>query len=276
MRERPPLFTGFTPAAHRGASGEFPENTIEAFRRAREIMPGCLLETDARVTRDGAVILAHDELLEMKTNGSGPVGRAALEEIRALDAGHTATPDGGETFPFRGRGFRIPLLTEALEAFPDARFSIDIKDRDLAAAERVLSRVIEQGAAKRVIIGSFHDSTMKFVRNTYPGIITSFSRNDILAFMATRRLRRAPARSWGGAMLIPEFIGGGEYECRGDRATRGFRIITRGLICDAHRFGIPVLAWTINRPENMRRLIEWGIDGIVTDRIDLLKQVMDD
>jgi glycerophosphoryl diester phosphodiesterase len=269
------LFTGFTPAAHRGASSEFPENTIEAFRRAQEIIPGCLLETDVRLTRDGAIIISHDELLELKTDGTGAVGNATRDKIRDLDAGYAVTFDGGKNYPFRGRGFRIPLLSEALETFPHARFSIDIKDRDLGAAERVVSMVIEKGAAGRVIIGSFHDRTMRFVRKNFPCLITSFSRNDILKFMATRKLRRRiPARNSGDAMLIPEFIGGGNYEYLGRGATRGVRIISRGLIRDAHRLGMPVLAWTINRPDNMRRLIEWGIDGIVTDHIDLLKGVM--
>jgi glycerophosphoryl diester phosphodiesterase len=271
------FFAGFTSAAHRGASRQFPENTIEAFRRALEIMPGCLLETDVRLTGDGAIIMIHDELLELKTSGSGPVGKASLDEIRSLDAGYAVTFDGGHSYPFRGRGFRLPLLAEALEAFPHARFSIDIKDRDLGAAERVVSAIVKAGALRRVIIGSFHDRTMRFVRNTFPGVITSFSRNDILKFIATRKFRgRGTARRSGEAMLVPEFIGGGTYEYLGKGATRGVRIITRGLIRDAHRRGIPVLAWTINLPENMRRLIEWGIDGIVTDHIDLLKQVMAD
>ncbi len=269
-----PFFSGFTPAAHRGASGQFPENTIEAFRRAQEIIPGCLLETDVRLTGDGAIIIIHDEMLEMKTNGFGPVGKADLDEIRALDAGYTATFDGGQSHPFRGKGYRLPLLAEALEAFPHARFSVDIKDHDLGAAERVVSLVMEMGAARRVIIGSFHERTMRFVRKNFREIITSFSRNDILGFIATRKFRRrSPARR-GAAMLMPEFIGGGQYEYMGKGATRGVRVITRGLIGDAHRWGVPVLAWTINRPDNMRRLIEWGIDGIVTDHIDLLKKVM--
>ncbi len=271
----PPFFSGFTPAAHRGASSQFPENTLEAFRRAQEIMPGCLLETDVRLTGDGAVIMIHDELLEMKTDGSGPVGKASLFDVRALDAGYAVTFDGGRSYPFRGRGFKIPLLSEALEAFPHARFSIDIKDHDLAAAVRVVSMIIEQGASQRIIIGSFHDRTMRFVRKKFNGVITSFSRNDIFRFLATRKFRRkAPARRSGEAMLIPEFFGGGHYEYLGKGATRGVRIITRSLINDAHRRGIPVLAWTINRPDNMRRLIEWDIDGIVTDHVDLLKKVM--
>ncbi len=269
------FFTGFTPAAHRGASGQFPENTIEAFRRAQEIVPGCLLETDVRLTRDGAIIMMHDESLEVKTGGSGPVGKATLDEIRALDAGHAITFDGGRSFPFRGMGCRIPLLSEALDAFPAARFSIDIKDRDLGAADRVMSLIMEKCASRRVIIGSFHDRTMRHVRKKYAGIMTSFSRNDILKFLASRKLRgRGTRRRNGEAMLVPEFIGGGNYEYLGKGATRGVRIITRGLIRDAHRRGIPVLAWTINRPGNMRRLIEWGVDGIVTDHIDVLKEVM--
>ncbi len=270
-----PFFAGFTPTAHRGASRQYPENTIEAFRRALEVLPGCLLETDVRLTGDGAIIMIHDEMLELKTSGSGPVGKATIDEIRSLDAGHAVTFDGGQSYPFRGRGFRIPLLSEALQAFPRARFSIDIKDRDLDAAERVVSLIVKEGALRRVIIGSFHDRTMRFVRKKFPGIITSFSRNDILKFIATRKFRRrATARLGGVAMLVPEFMGGGTYEYLGKGVTRGARIITRGLIQDAHRNGIPVLAWTINRPDNMRRLIEWGIDGIVTDHIDLLKQVM--
>ena len=83
-----------------------------------------------------------------------------------------------------------------------------------------------------------------------------------------------PARCAGAAMLVPEIAGGRSYEYIGRGATGGVRVITRRLIRAAHRRGIPVLAWTINRPDNMRRLIEWGIDGIVTDRIDLLKDVM--
>lgn len=269
-----PFFSGFIPAAHRGASSQFPENTMEAFRGAQDILPGCLLETDVRLTRDGSIVMMHDELLEMKTNGAGPVGTAAPDRIRVLDAGYNVSFDGGATFPFRGQGYRIPFLPEVLDAFPDARFSIDIKDRGLSAAERVVSMVMEKGAAKRVIIGSFHDRTMAFVRKKFPGLVTSFTRNDTLRFMALRKLPGGRPALRGDAMLIPEFIGGGQYEYQGKGATRGMRIITRGLIGDAHRRGIPVLAWTINRPENMERLIRWGVDGIVTDRIDLLKEVM--
>ena len=273
----PVFFTGFTPASHRGASRQFPENTLDAFRRALEILPGSLIETDVRLTADGAVIVIHDEMLDHNTNGAGPVRDTALGGIRALDAGYGITFDGGESFPFRGRGFRIPLLSEALVAFPNAKFSIDIKDNEFDAAEKVMDIIKEKGAAARVIMGSFHDRIVRLVRKKYGGMFTSFSKNEVIRFLAAQKLRVSRLiQLRGDAMLIPEFVGGAGHEYQGKGPARGFRVITPGLIGAAHRRGIPVLAWTINRPENMRRLIGWGIDGIVTDRIDALKEVMAD
>ncbi|OHD63158.1 MAG: hypothetical protein A2176_11470 [Spirochaetes bacterium RBG_13_51_14] len=265
---------GFTPGAHRGASHQYPENTLEAFRRAREILPGCLIETDVRQTGDGRIVVIHDELLNPTTNGTGPVRGVTLAQIQRLDAGFGVTFDGGGNYPFRGRGYRIPLLSEALDAFPDAKFSIDIKDRDLDAAARVISIIQEKRAAGRIIVGSFHERVIRFVRKRYHDAVTSFSKYDALRFLALRKCGCAGMIRWrGDALLVPEFIGGGTYEYEG-RDTRGVRIITTGLIDEAHRRGIPILAWTINRPDNMRRLIEWGINGVITDHIELLKEVM--
>jgi len=276
--DRPAVFfTGFTPAAHRGASYQFPQNTLDAFRRAQEVLPGCLIETDVRMTVDGAIVVFHDETLDHTTNGAGPLRGVTLGEIRLLDAGHGITFDGGRSFPFRGKGFRIPLLSEALDAFPCVKFSIDIKDNDFAAAERVIEIITERNAGVRVIAGSFHDRIVRFVREHDRMPFTSFCKNEVIRFLAAQKLGLSRLmRAGGDAMLIPEFAGGAHYEYMGRGLTGGVRIITPGLIGAAHRRGIPVLAWTINRPENMRRLIGWGVDGIVTDRIDILKRVMSD
>lgn len=268
------FFRGFTPAAHRGASREFPENTLEAFRRAREILPGCLLETDVRRTGDGAIVVIHDEMLELKTNGVGRVGDWPTAELLSLDAGYNITFDGGATYPFRGRGHRIPLLSEALSAFPGARFSIDIKDRDADAAREVVMIIAQHRASDRVIVGSFYDTVIRYVRKNFPHILTAYSRNETLRLLAARALGIPVFRKRGDALMVPEIAGGRACEQGGEGNGRGMRVITRRLIRAAHRRGIPVLAWTINRPENMRRLIDWGIDGIVTDRIDLLEEVM--
>jgi glycerophosphoryl diester phosphodiesterase len=269
------FFTGFTPAAHRGASHQFPENTLDAFRRAGEILPGCLIETDVRRTRDGAIVMIHDEILNHNTNGTGTVRDRTLDEIRALDAGYGITFDGGVSFPFRGRGYRIPLLSETLDLFPGVKFSIDIKDNEFDAADKVMDIIKEKNAAGRAIMGSFHDRIVRFVRKNYSGVLTSFYNNEVIRFLVAQKLKVPRLiRLQGHAMLIPEFVGGVSYEYQGKGATRGVRVITPGLIDAAHRRGIPVLAWTINRPDNMRRLIDWGVDGIVTDRIDILKEVM--
>lgn len=271
------FFNRFTPSAHRGASRQFPQNTLDAFRRAQEILPGCLIETDVRMTRDGAVVVIHDEMLDHNTSGTGPVRGMALDVIRDLDAGFGITFDGGISFPFRGKGFRIPLLSEALDAFPGARFSIDIKDNDFAAAEKVMKILRERNAGVRVIVGSFHDRIVQFVRRHDAVWYTSFCKNEVIRFLVAQKLGVSRLmRVKGDGMLIPEFAGGSHYEYMGKRSTGGMRIITPGLIGAAHRRGIPVLAWTVNRPDNMSRLIEWGIDGIVTDRIDILKEVMAD
>lgn len=272
-----PLFLsgGFVPAAHRGASLEFPENTIEAFRRAREIITGCMLETDARMTADGRIVLMHDALLDTKTGGSGPVRSARLDEILSLDAGHGITFDGGASFPFRGRGFRIATLAGFLKAFPDAAASVDIKDNDRAAADRIIAEIKNAGAENRILIGSFHRGVMKHVRRHHPEISTSFSTHDTIHILVRHRLRVGLNKPWkGAALLAPEFSGRGIPEYNGGAGFQGLRVITPGLIQGAHEAGIPVLAWTINIAENMKRLIEWGIDGIITDRPDILRGVM--
>lgn len=275
MRGIPPFFSGFTPAAHRGASREFPENTLPAFARAQEILPGCLLETDARLTGDGAVIISHDGTLEEKTDGAGPIAARTLGEIAGLDAGFGITFDGGRTFPFRGRGFCIPTLAAALEAFPRARFSVDIKDNSEEAADRALAVMREKGALSRIIVGSFHERVIRHVRKQYPDAVTSCSKHEIIRFLALQKLRLpAPSGFRGAALLVPEIAGGRSYEEPAAGSAGGIRVITREFISAAHRRGLPVLAWTINRHENMRRLVDWGVNGIVTDRIDLLKEVM--
>jgi glycerophosphoryl diester phosphodiesterase len=271
------LFAGFTPAAHRGASRQYPENTLEAFRRSLEIMPLCMLELDVRKTLDGRAVVFHDPSLDPKTDGSGPVHDSTLSEIKMLDAGYGITFDNGATYPFRDKGFRIATLEEILQTFPGARMSVDIKDNDLNAAALAMSIINEHKAGDRVIIASFFTRVVRFVRKKYPNSITSFSKRDIFVFYLLHKLGLAGLFSNpGAAMFVPEFAGAGISEYQEESLYKGFRVVSPGFIRDAHQQGIPVLVWTINRAENMRRLISWGADGIITDYPDLLKQVMED
>jgi glycerophosphoryl diester phosphodiesterase len=271
------FINGFTPAAHRGASRQFPENTLEAFRRALEIVPSCILEIDVRMTADGNIVVFHDPFLDQNTDGRGPVRANTLAGIKGMDAGYGISFDGGLTHPFRGKGFRIAALGEALDAFPAAKMSIDIKDNDLDAASATLAVINERQAAGRIIIGSFHTRVVLFVRKNYPHIITSFSRRDAIRFYLLHKIGMSRFFKKGGAaMFLPECLLAGGPEYRGEKLYNGIRIISPRFIRSAHRLGFPVIVWTINRIENMRRLISWGADGIVTDRPDLLKGVMDE
>ena len=136
---RPHLF------AHRGASGEAPENTRAAFERA--VALGIrYLEMDCHATADGELVVLHDADLARTTDAEGPVRERRFAELERIDAGHRFTPDGGKTFPFRGRGVRIPRLVEILAAFPEARINLEVKQDEPPIAEEVVRAVRRAGA----------------------------------------------------------------------------------------------------------------------------------
>src|SRR5918994_6298404 len=112
--------------AHRGASALAPENTIDAFRLAVEAGAGGL-ELDVHMTRDGHIVVIHDATVDRTTNGSGAVSEMTLAKLRGFDAGHTFSPDGDPTRPYRGKGVRVPTLVEILEEFPELPVNIEIK-----------------------------------------------------------------------------------------------------------------------------------------------------
>ncbi|MBN1533869.1 MAG: glycerophosphodiester phosphodiesterase [Spirochaetes bacterium] len=265
--------TRFTPAAHRGAPQEFPENTLESFAAARVMLPGCLLETDVRRTSDGIAVLRHDNLLETTTNGRGPVSSLSFGTVRSLDAGYAITFDGGKTYPFRGRGYRIATLEAALTMFPDSLFSVDVKDRDRGFAARVIEIIRDREAQGRVIVGSFHGNVMRYLRRVHPDIVRSAPPLEVVRLLLCRgaglmRLCRPRDR----ALFVPQYHFGRSPEYTGRHP--GIQIVSEGFIDAAHERGVPVFAWTINRTENMRHLIRCGINGIVTDYPDLLCRVM--
>src|SRR5215210_1913668 len=143
----PPIF------AHRGASARAPENTLEAFRLAVEAGAGGL-ELDVRVTRDGEVVVIHDASVDRTTEGSGAVAGMTLAELRSLDAGYRFSPDGGSTYPYRGRGLGIPTLAGVYEEFPTARVNLDIKGPGQEAEEAVLRVIRSAGAEERSLVVS--------------------------------------------------------------------------------------------------------------------------
>ncbi len=243
--------------AHRGGSGLAPENTLEAFRSAVDDWGADILEMDVRLTADGHVVVIHDDTVDRTTDGSGPVAGMTLEELQALDAGARFTdPDGAASF--RGRGVCVPTFEAILEAFPDMRLNVEAKER--AVARPLVDEILRHGAQHRVLVAAEHERNRRDIPD-YPGP-RGASRRDCLLFLATYRLplvRRLTPRV--DAFQVPEHW-------------RGRRVVTPRLVAEAHRRNIPVHVWTVDDADDMRRLLSWGVDGIHTDRPDVLSAVL--
>ncbi|HEX2188056.1 MAG TPA: glycerophosphodiester phosphodiesterase family protein, partial [Longimicrobiaceae bacterium] len=164
--------------AHRGGSALAPENTLEAFRRALEWWRADLLEIDVQPTADGEAVVIHDATVDRTTDGAGPVAELRLAELRRLDAGYRFTPDGGLTFPFRGRGVGLATLEETLRAFPEARVNVEVKDG--RAQEAVWETVHDLGATRRVLVAAGRRANRSRFRD-YPGP-TSASAEEMQSF----------------------------------------------------------------------------------------------
>lgn len=241
-----------TVIGHRGASGELPENTMAAFERA--VAQGAvILETDVHVTRDGALVLFHDDTLERTTDGTGRIADHAWEELQRLDAGYRFAPEAG--FPERGKGHRIPLLEEALRAFPEVRFNIEVKERIPALIEGTVELVRRLGREDTVLLAAAHDDTMA----------------DLRAHLAATGVRPAVGASAGDVLQCVRAALEGRPPPPGPMALQvppdfgGRPVVTRPLIEYAHAHGLVVHVWTINEPEEMERLLDLGVDGVMSD-----------
>ncbi|HEU4494681.1 MAG TPA: glycerophosphodiester phosphodiesterase, partial [Rubrobacteraceae bacterium] len=248
--------------AHRGASARAPENTLEAFRLAVEAGAGGL-ELDVHVTRDGQVVVIHDATVDRTTEGSGAVAEMELEEIQRLDAGYRFSPDGGRTFPYRGRGVRIPTLTEVYASFPEARVNADIKEAQWGAEEAVWRVIRSAGAEERTLIASTeHPVVRRFRRISRGRIATAASRREIAAFYVLSRARLgALARPVYDALQVPV-----EH--------RGIELLTPRFVRAARSAGARVDVWTINDAAQMRWLLDLGVSGIMTDRPEVLAALL--
>jgi glycerophosphoryl diester phosphodiesterase len=244
--------------AHRGASARAPENTLEAFRLAVEARAGGL-ELDVRTTRDGEVVVIHDATVDRTTDGSGPVTGMTLEEVRSLDAGYRFSPDGGRTFPYRCQGVRIPTLAEVYEQFPDAYVNADIKEARPGSEAAVLRVIQDAVAEERTLVASMRHAVVRRFRRISRGrVSTSASQREIAAFYLLSRLRlESLARCVYDALQVPV-----EH--------RGISLVTPRFIGAAHARRVRVDVWTINDPAEMRRLLELGVDVIMTDHPEKL------
>lgn len=264
----------FAVIAHRGASMRYPGNSMESFKEALKINPDSMLELDVQQTKDGIIVVNHDGNIDNIADGEGEIKDFTLRELQKFDAGYKVTFDNGKTFPFRAKGYKIPAFEEVLKNFKGTLISIDIKHHTIESAEKVINLVRNYGAEDNVIIGSFDNAIMDYVRKNHPDIATSFSKSEVIKFFLLNKIYLSGFfKAKDDAMMIPEFSDSENPEYLGPKVKQGFRIISKRFIKNAHALNLPVMAWTINRTENMERLYSWGIRGIVTDYPDLLTEI---
>jgi len=239
--------------AHRGGSKLRPENTLAAFDHACELGVDAL-ECDVHLSRDGEVVVIHDFTLERTTNGHGPLNALTASELAGLDAGFYFQPEQGH--PHRGRGWGVPRLVDLLARYPAMPIVIEIKGDRPEVAERTVEVVRDAGAMDRVLIGGFSDRLVKTVRRLMPGVATSASVSEARAAL-TRSLLGLTPRPTGYALFqMPLKL-------------RGHRTLRRSFVTAARRAGVPVQAWIVDDPADMRRIIDWGVTGIISDRPDV-------
>jgi glycerophosphoryl diester phosphodiesterase len=248
--------------AHRGGSLLAPENTLVAFDRARDLGADAI-ETDVHLTRDGVVVVFHDDETGRLTGAAGTIEERTLAEVQALDAAFGFTPDGGRTFPYRGLGVRVPTLAEALARHPALRFSIDAKAGDPALAEALVRTVRTADAVERVCLGSFDDAQAERLGALLPEVARHLPQGAATCHVMAAKAGQPADGCPGGydVAALPHHLD-------------GFTVVDRAVVDHFHRLGMAVHVWTVDDEADMRALLALGVDGLVTDRPDVLARVL--
>lgn len=227
-----------------------------AFEAARRL--GCgAFETDLRITADGVLVCFHDSTVDRTTNGSGPVAEMTYAEIAVLDAGYRHRRAG--SFPYRGQGIRVPRLEELVSAHPDVHLVVDLKadGTELPLAEEI-NRL---GLRDRLLVGSFSDRRLQTFRRLTGGTVPTSTgeRETMLVWMAAQAGTGIAIEAAALQIPITWF---------------GVPLVTERMIAAAHRSSLLVQVWTINRRVEMEGMLGLRVDGIITDRPDVLSQVL--
>lgn len=245
--------------AHGGAQGHAPANTLPAFERGVELGAD-VLEMDLQLTADDEVVVIHDGTVDRTTDGTGRVRDLTLSEIQQLDAGHAWTDEAGAT-PFRGEGVRIPTLSEVFEAFPAEFMALELKTDSGIDLVGETAEVIEAHARRDdVLVASEDQAYLERFRERAPGVPTSMAEDEVRTFYT---LHVAGLHRWwrppGVAFQVPE-----HHE--------GRHVVDERFVAATGDLGLQVHVWTVNEREDMRRLLELGVDGIITDYPDRLAE----
>lgn len=200
------------------------------------------LELDVRLSRDGVVVVHHDRLLDRTTRDTGPLADRTAAELAEV---------------------AVPTLRDVLARYPRTRIIIELKEASAALAEAVVNEVQRAGASEHVCVGSFSVTALRAARKAAPGIATSAGRFEVRMALYRSWIHLSPGRVPYQAFQVPETSG-------------RTRVVSPRFVKLAHQAGLIVQVWTVDEPEDIRRLLDWGVDGIISDRPDVAAEVVRD
>jgi glycerophosphoryl diester phosphodiesterase len=225
--------------AHRGGAKIGPENTIEAFDRGLSAGADGI-ECDVRLSLDGEVVVIHDATVDRTTRGKGQVSRFTADQLAQWD---------------------VPRLREVLDRYGDRLFLIELKEPSEELAQRVVDLVREHDAIERVALGSFYAGPLRVARRREPRIATGASKPEIRLALYASYVGIAPIWASYRSLQIPE-------------RSRGRRVVSQRLVRAAHAAGLVVQVWTVDEEPDIRRLLGWGVDAIISDRPDVAARIV--
>jgi len=251
----------FLVIAHRGGRSLGPESTLYTFQRAVDIGAD-VLEMDVRSTRDGQLIILHDDTVARMTNATGLIESFTLAELKKMDAAHRWSPDNGQTFPLRNKGIKIPTLAEVFGEFPETKMNLEIKDSRLSTIHSLCRSIQDHQMTKKVMVASFDAGTLKEFRSVCPEVATSAGASEAILFYSLQKMHLESAYSPDAqALQVPEIYG-------------DLRVVNRRFIEAAHARNMRVQVWTVNDVKAMERLLSLGVDGIMTDYPQRLMELL--
>jgi glycerophosphoryl diester phosphodiesterase len=234
---RHPFFSASRPQvfAHRGGSALAPENTIAAFDNGLALGADGL-ELDVHLSRDGVVVVHHDRTLDRTTTLRGPIAQRTADELRHAN---------------------VPTLAEVLARYRDPRIIVELKVNHPALAAATIDVIRRADAVDRVCLGSFGLRVLRAARALEPAIATSGAREEVRWALYRSWCRWPVSRVAYGGYQVPEMSG-------------RTRVVSPRFVAGAHRAGLGVQVWTVDREDDARRLLRWGVDALITDRPDII------
>ncbi len=249
--------------AHQGGNHLWPDNTMLAFENAHALGVD-VLELDVLLTADGEVVVIHDVTVDRTSDGSGAVAALTLAELRALDFAYRWRPPGGDpdVYPYRGQGIVIPTLGEVFEAFPGRAINVELKADDDRLIDATCALIVAHGKRDEVLVASFHQRALRVFRERCPGVATSAGPDEVRTFVFMNM-------AFLGRLYTPQ-----AEAFQVPRRQAGLEIVTQRFVRGLRERNVLLDVWTINDEAEMRRLVDLGVDAIITDRPDLALRVL--